>query len=298
MSTQTPVRRGSYIGGYHIGDPIAAPPLSPSMLVSAFQPTHGGLRAIKLVKPELTSAEARKEAQDQLEQEHRALVYLSQIGPGVVRSYGLLPLGGPHDAQGLVLEYIDGHSLDRVTEAGQRIRWGQLGPIALKVAQTLGAVHNQGLLHLDVKPGNIMVTDSGRVVVIDFGISRFTSRPLPNRNLPIPRGFSLDDTLPIGLFRGTLRYAAPELITGGTLTPQVDVYALGASLYQLLAGRPVFPTNDPMELKRHHRQTTPEQLQWRTARRGVRKLILSCLAKEPHNRPTVSEVQRDLLTMV
>jgi WD40 repeat protein/predicted Ser/Thr protein kinase len=169
--------------------------------------------------------------------------------PGVVRIFGACTL---QDGRlGYVMEYVEGQSLD--SWASERRAEGHAGlrrivEVVVQVADAIGYAHLRAVLHRDIKPGNVIVTEGDKARVLDFGLAK-----------------SLDSTgssfaTMTGAFLGTLAYAAPEQIDGGNeaIDVRTDVYALGLLLYQALTGRLPYSTDvSATELLRHIRNSEP-----------------------------------------
>lgn len=178
--------------------------------------------AIKRLKPELATNVA---CRAQFSAEARLLAGISH--PHIVQVYDFDP-----DAKRpyIVMELIDGQTLAGMLP----LPIPQTLDYMLQVAGALAFCHNQGVLHCDVKPENIMVDRDGRVKLLDFGIS-------------LPEGTSFN-----GPLVGSPHYVAPERVMGGPLTPAVDVYAFGVSLFQLITGVVPFDGTDAASIARQH----------------------------------------------
>jgi eukaryotic-like serine/threonine-protein kinase len=175
------------------------------------------------------------------------------------------------------MELIDGPSLAEQLRAGP-LPWRRALAVCADVAAGLAATHAAGLVHHDVKPGNVMLGTTGAKLV-DFGISA----EIGELSQPARHG---------ALF-GTPAYVAPERLTGGPARPASDVYALGLLLYRTLTGRLPFEVSTRAELLRAHLQRQPRPLpHLRGLPEGVRKLLLRCLAKDPTARPSAAELAR------
>jgi eukaryotic-like serine/threonine-protein kinase len=164
-----------------------------------------------------------------------------------------------------------------------RTSWPNFIKIAIQATQALRAAHAAGILHNDIKPGNLLLDGEGRVWVSDFGLSQ-----------PItPVGAkSVDRTI-----AGTLRYMAPERLMGQQ-SASCDIYSLGATLYELCLQRPVFDHADRDELVRMVMEDSPVRPRdiCREIPRGLETVILNCLAKHPPDRyPTADAMLTDLL---
>ncbi|BDI33296.1 hypothetical protein CCAX7_53470 [Capsulimonas corticalis] len=176
--------------------------------------------AVKVVRmPSHLAVEERRDMAERLMREARAAGRLSH--PSIVT---LHDVGSEDDVYYLVMEFLDGETLH------QRLRRGPLpaadaARIAEQLASALGAVHAAGMLHRDIKPGNVMILPDGRIKLMDFGIAR-----------------QLDETLltQAGSFVGTPAYMSPEQCRGEDATAASDTWALGVLIYQMLAGHRPF----------------------------------------------------------
>ncbi len=147
------------------------------------------------------------------------------------------------DDQFLVMEYVDGETL------AARIARGQLSTddtrrIAAQIAQGLAAAHAHGVIHRDVKPGNILLTADGDAKLSDFGIARVTDATAFTE---------------IGTFLGAARYSAPEAF-GGHVDERSDLYSLGVVIYEMLTGEPPFDGETPLALMELHRNAEPPRM--------------------------------------
>ncbi|HEX9312695.1 MAG TPA: protein kinase, partial [Actinomycetota bacterium] len=142
----------------------------------------------------------------------------------------------------LVMELIEGETLaDRLARQG-RLPWREAAAIIEPAAAALEAAHRAGIVHRDVKPGNIMITRTGHVKVMDFGIAAATwAAPLTAT----------------GAAMGTATYISPEQASGKGAGPESDVYSLGVVLYEMLTGRPPFTRHTPVAVAMAHVRDVP-----------------------------------------
>ena len=169
----------------------------------------------------------------------------------------------------LVMELVPGESLSRLLEREKKLSEEKVLDIIAQTARALGAAHSRGLVHRDIKPGNLLITPDGKVKITDFGIAR------------------VGDQVPLtktGQVMGTVQYLAPEQATGKTSTPATDLYALGVVAYEALAGKRPFTGENQMAIAMAHINEMPPALP-ETIDPRVQNLVLSCLAKKPSQRP-------------
>ncbi|MEV4461221.1 serine/threonine-protein kinase, partial [Microbispora sp. NPDC049633] len=182
----------------------------------------------------------------------------------------------------LVMELVRGEPLSAILA-----RNGALGPevtldVVQQAARGLYAAHRAGVIHRDVKPGNLLVTEDGQVKITDFGIARaLEAAPLTAT----------------GLILGTAQYVSPEQASGTALTPASDVYSLGVVAYECLTGRPPFTAETPVALALRHLNDTPPPLPG-TVPAPVAALVMAMLAKDPAARPETGPVLLDRVRML
>ncbi|MDM7991105.1 protein kinase [Arthrobacter sp. zg-Y877] len=225
----------------------------------------GRIVAIKILKEEYTGdpgflnrfrAEAR----------HTALLN----HPGIANVFDY----GEEDGSAyLVMELVPGQPLSTIIERDKVLSPDRTLSIIGQVATALAVAHNQGLVHRDVKPGNLLIMPDGKVKITDFGIAR------------------LADQVPLtatGQVMGTAQYLAPEQATGQQATGSSDIYALGVIGYELLAGRRPFSGESQIAIALAQVNDTPPPLP-ESIPEPVRALVMSMLAKDPADRPADAE---------
>ncbi len=178
----------------------------------------------------------------------------------------------------LVMELVRGRPLSELL-LGTELSAIDKVSIVAQAAEALEAAHRAGVVHRDVKPGNLMVRPDGTVKVTDFGIARARASA------------ALTEA---GQMVGTPTYVSPEQAAGGEVTGASDVYSLGVVAYELFAGRPPFQRDTPMALTLAHVQDPPPPLP-STTPAGVAGLIGSMLAKDPAHRPASAAVVAERL---
>ncbi|MFD4502335.1 serine/threonine-protein kinase [Streptomyces sp. NPDC058457] len=191
---------------------------------------------------------------------------------------GVVDFGEQEGRLFLVMELVEGDSLHRVLAQAGSLPAEEVARIAAQAAAGLADAHEQGIVHRDIKPGNLLLDAVGSVKIGDFGIARFMDDP----------GGALTAT---GQIVGTSLYIAPERALGKPAGPPSDVYSLGCVLYQLLTGRTPFNADSPIAVLHHHLDTPPvppRQL-------GValppafENYLLGLLAKRPEDRPSARQ---------
>ena len=162
-----------------------------------------------------------------------------------------------------------------------RRREGKLPPaeaswLVLQVADGLGAAHRSGIIHRDVKPGNVLLDTEGHPLLADFGIARELCATSPS-------GVA---TTQAGEVVGTPEYMAPEQLRGAAIDQRADVYALGAVLYELMTGRLPFDGATPYDLAAHvlHAPLTPPSVLEPEVVPAVERVVLTALARDPDER--------------
>jgi len=221
----------------------------------------GRIVAIKVLKEEYTGDPGFLQ-RFRAEARHTAL--LNHVGIANVFDYG-----EEEGSAYLVMELVPGHPLSSIIEREQVLSPDRTLSMIAQTARALSVAHSQGLVHRDIKPGNLLITPEGRVKVTDFGIAR------------------LADQVPLtqtGQVMGTAQYLAPEQATGQTATGASDIYSLGVIGYECLTGRRPFSGESQIAIALAQVNDAPPPLP-ETLPTPVRALLMSMLAKDPKNRP-------------
>lgn len=177
---------------------------------------------------------------------------------------------GETDGQGwIVMELVEGRPLSDILAGGQILTWEQLAPILIQIANGLQASHEAHVIHRDVKPSNILVSDKGVAKLTDFGISL------------APRAEALTAA---GMVMGTAQYLPPEQAMGETATALGDIYALGVIAYEALAGKRPFTGPTQVDIAMSHVKDPVPPLP-ETVNPQVAALIYQMLEKDPRLRP-------------
>ena len=169
----------------------------------------------------------------------------------------------------LVMELVPGDSLAKILERERSLSVDRVLDIVSQTARALHEAHLEGLVHRDIKPGNLLITPDGVVKITDFGIARVADQ------------VSLTAT---GQVMGTVQYLAPEQATGKVPTFATDIYSLGVVAYEALGGKRPFTGESQMAIAMAQINETPPPLPENIDER-VRSLIMQCLAKKPGQRP-------------
>lgn len=217
--------------------------------------------AVKRLHPHLLPDEASRK---RLAAEARAAAGLSH--PVIVGIYDVDTEG---DAPAIVMELVEGESL-----AARVVRDGPLEPreaarLAADVAEALYHAHQRGVVHRDVKPGNVLIASDGRTRLVDFGIAHSLAESAERLTLT-------------GTVIGTLSAMAPEQLAGGPITPRTDLYGVGVVLHEALTGRPPFGAASPIAMAGAQKAGPPPL---DGVDPGLAAVVAACLAPEPENRP-------------
>ena len=221
--------------------------------------------AVKLLRPQF-SADPGFAAR--FKQEARSAAGLSH--PNIVNVYDYGTDGADGD-QYIVMELVEGRDLSGVLRERGTVSTDDAVRIAIGVASALEVAHRKGIVHRDVKPGNILITDAGDVKVTDFGIARAVAEA------------SMTVT---GTTLGSVHYFSPEQARGDEVTGASDVYALGIVLYEMLTGKRPFEGDSAaaVALRRLTEDPTPPSAAGHRIAPGLERILMRALAREPADR--------------
>ncbi|MGH3734278.1 MAG: serine/threonine-protein kinase, partial [Micromonosporaceae bacterium] len=202
---------------------------------------------------------------DRFRAEARVMATLNHPGVVQVYDYGESGLEGGGKVAYLVMEYVEGEPLHRVLAQHGRLAAGRVMDLTAQAADALQAAHDRGIIHRDVKPGNLLVRPNGKLVLTDFGIARSALT---------------GNLTQAGAVLGTASYVSPEQASGSSaITPASDVYSLGVVAYQCLAGRRPFEGDNPIEVAMRHVRDEPPPLPGDVPE-PVRNVVAKAMAKD------------------
>jgi eukaryotic-like serine/threonine-protein kinase len=231
--------------------------------------------ALKVLFPELSIDPSfverfRREAQNAAKLNHPNIVSVYDWGEDANTYY-------------IVMEYIDGRSLSTILREDGPLKAERAAHIGAEVGSALSFAHHNGVVHRDVKPGNVLIDRNGSVKVTDFGIARA-------RN-------TTENLTQTGAVMGTATYFSPEQAQGMTVDERSDVYSLGVVLYEMVAGKPPFVGDNPVTIAYKHVRENPVPL--RDLNSGIpatyATIVNKALAKSPASRyQTAEDLRADL----
>jgi hypothetical protein len=269
------VREAERLGQYTL-----LAPLGQGGMGTVYRARHAMLRrptAVKVLSPEKLA-----QGIDRFEREVQQMARLAHANIVTVYDYGRTEEGSLYYA----MELLDGADLDRVVKVDGKQPVARVVHVLLQACQALATAHKAGLVHRDIKPGNLFLCrdwgSADLVKVLDFGLVK-EMQGAPDAKLTSD-----------GAILGTPLYMAPEMwMKPSGVDGRADIYSLGAVAYYMLTGRPVFDGKNPFEVMMHHVQTAPAPM----AERGgvsvppeVEAIVMKCLAKEPDDRYPSAEV--------
>jgi len=219
--------------------------------------TLGRTVAIKILLPSLLEEQGFSE---RFRLEARTMATINH--PGVVDIYDY---GGDQDVAYLVMEYVEGDALSRTLGRVGRLTPARTMALIAQAAEALQAAHSKGIVHRDVKPGNLLVRANGTLVLTDFGIARSAVAA---------------QLTAAGAVLGTASYLSPEQASGQTATAASDIYSLGVVAYQCLSGRRPFEGDNPIEIAMKHVRLAPPPLP-ADVPPAVRSIVERAMAKDP-----------------
>jgi len=180
----------------------------------------------------------------------------------------------------IVMEYVDGEALSSIIRTQAPLAGTQAASIAADIAKALAYAHRHGVVHRDVKPGNVLITSDGQVKVTDFGIARAMGAD--------------EQVTQTGLVMGTATYFSPEQAQGFAVDGRSDVYSLGVVLYEMVTGKPPFSGESPVSIAYQHVRERPQPptLVNPSVPAPLEAVILQAMAKSPSDRYQTADALR------
>src|SRR5947208_4700226 len=270
---------GAKLGNYRILEKIGAG--GQGTVYRATDSKLGRTVVIKVLPPELTLKEANLK---RFEREARLASALDH--PNICTIFDLNEIGGVHF---IAMQYVEGKNVRQLV-SGRPLDLRSALSIAIQVADALAAAHSRGIIHRDVKAGNVMVTPAGQVKILDFGLAKLLDHE--------GGGIHQTDLTEVGIPYGTATYAAPEQARGERVDARADIFSTGVLLYEMLTGTWPFQGKTSVDVRHAVLHEEPQPLS--EARPGgapwqLQAILDRAMAKEPKQRyQKVGEMRDDL----
>src|SRR5213078_2894004 len=260
---------GAKLGNYRILEKIGAG--GQGTIYKATDTKLGRAVVIKVLPPELTVKEANLK---RFEREARLASALDH--PNICTIFDLNDIDGVHF---IAMQYVEGKNVRELVN-GRPLDLRSALSITIQTADALAAAHSRGIIHRDIKAGNVMVTPSGQVKILDFGLAKLLDGEAQG-------GIHHTDLTEVGIPYGTATYAAPEQARGDRVDSRADVFSTGVLLYEMLTGswpfkgktavdvRHAVLHEDPLPINQARQDPVPDRLQ---------QIINKALAKNPRDR--------------
>lgn len=257
---------GQSLGRYHILEGLGEGGMA--IVYKAYDTRLESEVAVKVIRIERLAPEILQRAMKRFEREAKSLAQLTHPNLVKVLDYGEYE-GQPY----LVMPYLMGGTLKQKLK-GQPMPWQEAARLLIPIARALDYAHKRGLIHRDVKPSNILITESGEPMLTDFGVAKI-----------IDEGATVDLTGTSAAV-GTPEYMAPEQATSKNLDHRADIYALGIVFYEMVTGRRPFQADTPLAvLFKQATEALPRPTQFiPTLPAEVEKILVKALAKKPEDR--------------
>jgi serine/threonine protein kinase/CheY-like chemotaxis protein len=254
---------------------------------SVYRARHLDLDQLVAVKVLQTAAARNPDMLERFQREGIAACRIRHLNAVSVMDFGVTSSGFAF----LVMELLEGHSLEEELQRAGRVPLVRTAEILAPLCAVLAHAHASGIVHRDVKPANVFLqlTPQGEIVkMLDFGIARFVDDQATSRRLTVD-----------GNIIGTPAYMAPERFRPGATGGAADVYSVGVMLYQMLAGRLPFPSDetDVLKIAMAHLSEEPPPLRGENPEvtPGVEAVVMQALRKDPAARPAPAALARDFL---
>jgi eukaryotic-like serine/threonine-protein kinase len=284
--------QGLVLGAFHILSPLGKGGMGTVYLARDTRKTDGKSRdrhkderalvALKVLPPKRARAEDRMLARFLREMDLAQRV----SHPHLTKTFEVGDVGGVHY---IAMEYIRGVSLRKLVADNGPMSVSRAARLFAEVADGLQHAHDQGLIHRDLKPGNIMVTPNGHAKILDMGLALALGEQLPeDKTIVGGQGYVV----------GTMDYIAPEQVDDATqVDGRADLYALGCTLYHALTGQPPFPGGTSVEKMRRHRTKHPDPISDINPTVPVEfsRIVERLMEKDPKRRYPTAAAARDAL---
>src|SRR5216683_846830 len=271
---------GKFLGNYKILEKLGVG--GQGTVYKATDGKLGRTVVVKVLPPELTAREANLK---RFEREARLASSLDH--PNICTIFDLDEAEGVHF---IAMQYVEGRNVRQLV-GGHPLELKSVLLIAIQVTDALAAAHARGIIHRDIKAGNVMVTPSGQVKILDFGLAKLLDSEGPG-------GIHQTDLTEVGIPYGTATYAAPEQARGDRVDARADIFSTGVLLYEMLTGTWPFQGKTAIDVRHAVLHNEPAPLD--EARPGgappqLQAILDHTLAKNPKDRyQKVAELRDDL----